>query len=262
MAIEFGNYIYSTGTHYIENCGHDENNKYKGGKAGDQTGKECYLRSWYNRPWTCVLHYPDPEVRMLIARMAIAAALNDNVGYDQSQRTTFWTALKEANYNPVMIHTPCEADCTSSTTAICKGAGYLTDVAGLKNLSLSITSRNMRAQFQKAGFGVRTLSKYLTSPDYLDPGDILLYENHHAAINVTVGKYGYAAEGQTNVVITGNSVWLRTHPAANTPTIAVLHKGEVYPYDNETVDNGSGWFRIKFGNTTGYVSRRYSRLIK
>ena len=31
----------------ISSCGHDENNKYKGGKAGDQTGTEYYLRTWY-----------------------------------------------------------------------------------------------------------------------------------------------------------------------------------------------------------------------
>jgi len=261
LAIDFPKYIYSTGVHYIENCGHDENKRYKGGKAGDQTGTECCLRSWYNRPWTCVLHYSDPDVRMLIARMAIAMALNDKVGYDQGQRVTVWTALKEANYNPVMIHTPCEGDCTSTTTAICKGAGYLTDVAGLKNLSLSITSRNMKEQFQKAGFTVRTLSKYLTSGDYLDPGDILLYEGHHAAINITVGKYGSTGEGPKNVIITGGSVYIRQGPSSKTPALAVAHRGESYPFDNETVDSGSGWFRIQFGVSTGYVSRRYSRLV-
>ena len=33
-----------------------------------------------------------------------------------------------------------------------------------------------------------TASKYLTSGNYLLPGDILLYVNHHAATNVTRGK--------------------------------------------------------------------------
>lgn len=32
--------ILFTGTHYISNSGSDENGKYKGGNAGDQTGKE------------------------------------------------------------------------------------------------------------------------------------------------------------------------------------------------------------------------------
>lgn len=43
-------YINSTGTHYISNSGSDENGAYRGGQAGDQTGKEWRMRSWYNRP--------------------------------------------------------------------------------------------------------------------------------------------------------------------------------------------------------------------
>ena len=55
-------YINSTGTHYISNSGSDENGAYSGGQAGDQTGKEWRMRDWYNRPWTCVLRYPDQKV--------------------------------------------------------------------------------------------------------------------------------------------------------------------------------------------------------
>ena len=47
----------------ISNCGHDENNRYKGGKAGDQTGGEWALINWYNRPWKCVLRHPDAKVK-------------------------------------------------------------------------------------------------------------------------------------------------------------------------------------------------------
>lgn len=41
----------------ISNSGHDENGKYSGGKAGDQTGTEWALIPWYNRPWKCVLRH-------------------------------------------------------------------------------------------------------------------------------------------------------------------------------------------------------------
>lgn len=34
----------------VSNCGHDENGRYAGGKAGDQTGGEYCLRPWYSRP--------------------------------------------------------------------------------------------------------------------------------------------------------------------------------------------------------------------
>lgn len=39
----------------ISNSGSDEHGNYKGGQAGDQTGREWYIRDWYNRPWNCVL---------------------------------------------------------------------------------------------------------------------------------------------------------------------------------------------------------------
>ena len=51
----------------ISNCGHDENNRYNSGKAGDQTGTEWYVRSWYNGGWTHVFRHPNAKTRALIA---------------------------------------------------------------------------------------------------------------------------------------------------------------------------------------------------
>ena len=182
--MDYSKYINSTGTHYISNTGHDERGKYKGGAAGDQGG-EYTLRSWYNRTWSVVLRWPDQSQALMAAQMAIEAALNDNIGYDQNQRGTFWTQLAKAGYIPANIHTKCETDCTASTTAIWKGVGYRCNVPALKNLPISIYSGNMRSQFVKAGFVALTSAKYLSSANYLLPGDVLLYEGHHACINVT-----------------------------------------------------------------------------
>ena len=81
MAINFDKYLYSTVTHYISNSGHDERKKYTGGAAGDQSGDEWSLRSWYNRPWSVVLRYPDKGVALTIARLGIAAARVDMALY-------------------------------------------------------------------------------------------------------------------------------------------------------------------------------------
>lgn len=187
MAIDFNKYILSVGTHYISNTGHDENGKYHGGQAGDQGG-EYTLRKWYPRPWSVVLRWPDQTVALKIAQNAIAAALNDKIGYDQYQRDTYWTALKNAGYNPTNVNVKCETDCTASTVANIKAVGYVLGVTVLKDLPLDTYSANMKARFVKAGFKALTDSKYLKSPDYLLLGDVLLYEGHHAAINVTCGK--------------------------------------------------------------------------
>ena len=40
----------------------NEKGKIVGGKPGDQTGKEIWVRSYYNYPWNSVLRYPDEVV--------------------------------------------------------------------------------------------------------------------------------------------------------------------------------------------------------
>lgn len=189
------------GTHMISNCGHDENNKYTGGAAGDQTGGEWALINWYNRPWNCVLRHPDAQVRAEIAKLAKAAAQNDLVGYDQGQRYTFWEHLKASNYDPAQITVKCEADCSSGVAAIVKAVGYRLDRQKLKDVSIYIYTGNEKAALKAAGFDVLTASKYLTGPDYLLAGDILLNENAHTATNITDGSKAItesASSGETS----------------------------------------------------------------
>ena len=180
-------YINSTGTHYISNSGSDENGAYKGGKAGDQTGSEWRMRSWYNRPWSCVLRYPDHAVALKIALLGIDAALNDKIGYDQGENRTYLKQLKAVSWEPSRITVPCEADCSAGVCANITAAGYLLGIEALKNHTGTYTG-NMRSALKKAGFKVLTDSKYLTGGDYLLPGDILLNDGHHTATNVTIGK--------------------------------------------------------------------------
>ena len=179
-------YINSTSTHYISNSGSDENGNYSGGKAGDQTGKEWQMRSWYSRPWLCVLRYPDQKVAMKLATLAIDAALNDKIGYDQGQNRTYLAQLKAVGWEPSKITVACEADCSAGICANVTAAGYLLGIPALQNHTGTYTG-NMRSALTKAGFKLLTDSKYLTSTDYLLPGDLLLNDNHHTATNITIG---------------------------------------------------------------------------
>ena len=184
----------------IANSGHDENNKYRGGKAGDQTGTEYAVIPWYNRPWTCVLRYPNKTVAADIAYCMKAAAENNKIGYDQNERATFWQALASTpNYDPAKITTPCEQDCTCGVATCVKAAGLRKGNAMLGKIDPDYYwSGNMREGFKLLGFKVLTETKYLTSDRYLLPGDILLYDNHHAAVNLDVGEL--VREDWTNVI--------------------------------------------------------------
>jgi hypothetical protein len=145
------------------------------------------MRSWYNRPWSCVLRYPDQAVALKLAQLGIDAALNDKIGYDQSQNRTYLKQLKAVGWEPSRITVACEADCSAGVCANITAAGYLLGIDALKNHTGTYTG-NMRSALKKAGFQVLTDSKYLTGGDYLLPGDILLYDSHHTATNVTIGK--------------------------------------------------------------------------
>lgn len=183
----YAKYILATSMNYISNSGGDERGKATGGAAGDQTGKEWTMKSWYNRPWDCILRYPDINVGIKIAELGCAAAENDHIGYDQNERYTYWTCLQRAGYDPSKITTNCEADCSAGVIANTKAAGYLLNNYKLKDIKATYTG-DMKQSYINAGFQVLTGSQYIGSPDYLLPGDILLNEVHHTATVVTLGS--------------------------------------------------------------------------
>ncbi len=172
----------------IANAGHDENGGIHGGKAGDQTGGEYCVRSWYNRPWTAVLRPKRKDVAEIIAEVAENAAKNPFVGYDQYQRLTYHDENVKVGFHPEKIKAKCETDCSASSTEAAISAGERLGIESLKNLSPSIYSGNIVKKFEATKeFTVLRDSKYLTSDRYLVRGDILVYEYHHVAVNLTTG---------------------------------------------------------------------------
>ena len=70
-------------------------------KAGDQTGKEVCVRSWYEKPWNIMLRYPDKSISQKASATAVKLARSNLVGYDQSERNTLYKALKKYNFRSV-----------------------------------------------------------------------------------------------------------------------------------------------------------------
>ena len=174
--------------HLVSNCGEDEYGNFSGGEAGDQTGHEWDLRAWPDKPWTCVLRYPDESIRNEFASLASAAAENDLIGYNQDKRLTFWEHLEASGYDPSKITVPCEADCSSGAAAIVKAVGYRENIPLLQKTDITMSTSSMRESLAGEGFTVLSDRKYLDGPDCLLPGDIVLYENHHVVINITEGS--------------------------------------------------------------------------
>ena len=264
----------------ISNCGHDERGRYAGGKAGDQNGTEYQIMNWYSRPWLCVLRFNDAKIATMIAYMATKAAQNNLIGYDQgtagnsNDRYSFWRHLKASNYDPAQITVACESDCSASTAAIVKGAGYRLNNARLKAVSIYLTTRNMRAAMKIAGAKVLTDRKYLTSGDYLKAGDILLNDNHHVAIAVTTGAKASTLSTPTILSktpkwvgkVTANTLNVRTWAGteyAQLKSYPTLAKGNLVDVcDTIKAKDGASWYYIRIaGKYFGFVSAKYIKKV-
>lgn len=184
----------------ISNSGHDENGKYSGGQAGDQTGTEWQVRSWYNRPWDAVYAPPTEAIGTDVALLAKHAANNDKIGYDQSQRTTFYTQLMKAkDYDPANITTKCEADCSAGVAAIIIAVGKRKSNKKMAAVSKDCYTGNLGEALVNAGWKKHTASKYLTSDAYLGKGWVLLNVSSHTAINLTKGsKYSSSSSSSSS----------------------------------------------------------------
>lgn len=112
-------------TKYIAHCSIDERKKASGGQSGDQTGKECCIRTWYDKPFTQVFRIMNEEVRIQFANNMIDCANNDKIGYDQNERNTLLKEALKVKFDFSKISTKCEADCSSMVTACLLGAIYI-----------------------------------------------------------------------------------------------------------------------------------------
>lgn len=161
----------------------DENGKVSGGAAGDQTGKEVCIRSWYSKPWNCVIRFKDPAMRQKVADCMIRAANNVRIGYDQMQRNSLLNYARNVGYDPYKVTTPCETDCSALVTLACIYAGVKEDA--LVKSGNSATTRTIKGLLVATGMvDVLTGSEFTAKADNLKSGDILLAEGHHVAVAV------------------------------------------------------------------------------
>ena len=238
----------------ISNSGCDERGKINGGKAGDQTGYEWVIRNWYNRPWKCVLRHPDAKVRSKFAELSRAAANNNNVGYDQYQRDTYWNQLIKNNYNPSKITVPCEADCSAGVIANTKATGYILGNKNLQAITATYTG-NMREAFKKAGFTCLTDKKYLTSGDYLIEGDILLNDSCHTAAVVSNGsKSGEDTVSNTKPVNNSSSKKIVATEAAREFNRNVAGTYYVKVASALNLRNGAGTAKNEYGSNKSVLT--------
>ena len=210
----------------------DENKKASGGKAGDQTGSEVCIRSWYSSPWDLVLRPKDSTKAEKMAQACEDACGNKNIGYDQYQRNTLNEKAKAVGYKLSKITTACECDCSSLMTVCAQAAGI--DIPYV--YGNAPYTGNMRDQFMKTGeFEALTASKFLTSDAHLKRGDILVRTNGHTAM--VLGN-GAQAGGVSTVAITVR-VLKKGHKGDDVKALQILLNGLGYECGEADGDFGS-----------------------
>ena len=153
----------------------DEKGKATGGISGDQTKKEVYSRNWYKKPWHTVFRPESPTVAEKIAKAMEQACANNNIGYDQWERTSLFTQAKAKKWNISKVDVKCETDCSALVAVCCNAAGI--------PVSKDMWTGNQKSLLSATGkFAIYTVAKYTDSPDYLMRGDILLGTGHTAIV--------------------------------------------------------------------------------
>lgn len=179
-------------------------------KAGDQTGKEVCVRSWYSKPWDIMLRYPDKTISAKAANAAVKLANSNLVGYDQSERNTLYNALKAVNFDVdayIKSGKKTETDCSAFVYAV-----YCCFIPDMRSDFNAPVTSTMRYLYKKWGFTVNTGSGYL-SGNNLIKGDILVNEIEHTAI---------ATDGTSGVTSSVNMIDIPTYSADVDKAITII----------------------------------------
>lgn len=180
----------------------DENRNIKGGKAGDQTGKEVCIREWYNKPWNVMIRFIDINMANRFADDMEAAAHNDYIGYDQNQRNSLLAKARKYNYDISKVKEPCECDCSSLVAVACMYAGIPESALTLNGNCA--TTRNLKQMLKASGeVEIFTTALYTTKADRLKRGDILLKEGSHVAVVVKTDSKEKSLDDVAKEVIAG-----------------------------------------------------------
>ena len=154
----------------------DERGNANWGKAGDQTSREVATEPYYkHRLGWYMLRPKEAAVARKIGLAMVEACLNNNIGYDQSERYGVINCLKK--YGRIAkINEPTEADCSSLVRACCIQAGIQ---VGDFNTSSEVAVLEKTGAFQKA--------VTVTNDTKLCQGDILVTRSKGHTVIVTEG---------------------------------------------------------------------------
>lgn len=217
----------------------DENGKAKGGKAGDNNGKEVSTQNYYtsSKGWVG-LRAKDKKLSGKLAKAMDEACANNNIGYDQNERLGVIKQLRlYGELADISVKTEC--DCSSLVRAcVIQAAGF--DPG-------NFTTANEKTALLNTGlFTEVTINK----SDDVRTGDILVTKTKGHTVIVTEGPDISEAKPFPKGTVTASCLHVRNKPDKSGDHIRYLYKGnKVTIYGKE-----NGWARIGSGE---YASLKY-----
>ena len=173
-------------TVYIGQASCDENGRYVGGRAGNQSGTELNIRTFYNKPWDRgLIRFKDGAKAQKCATAMIQAVGNMHIGYDQYERNSLLALARAAGWNLSKVTTDCETDC-SALAGVCGIAAGAPESVIYQGGNLCYTG-NIIERFKATGLVDIYDSSYAANSANLQNGDILV-SSTHAVVVTTGGK--------------------------------------------------------------------------
>lgn len=266
----------------------NEQGEYWGGAKGDQTGQEVAITPWYNRPWNVVLRAKNAEMAGKIAEDMEKGCCNQNIGYSMGTRNTCLAEARKVGYDLEKVAAKCNADCSSLVMVCCCYAGV--KESDLYKDGNSFVTANMVERLKRTGlFSVYRANKYTQSSDYLQRGDILVYEGHHTAVALDNGSKVQPAAAKPSEqdgsganggkagakIDTADSkdkslagtyrvltpLYLRAGAGKDKKAVRVMASGErIRNYGYYTEKAGTVWILVETSRgETGFCSAKYTR---
>lgn len=217
----------------------DENGKIKGGKAGDNNGREVSTQKYYNssKGWVG-LRAKNSNVAAKLAAAMLEACNNDNIGYDQNQRTGVITTLRKYG-SLAEIKEKTEADCSSLVRAC------VIQATGIDpgNFNTSTEKKMLLATGLFEEVAINKASDCKT-------GDILVTKTKGHTVTVTKGFESVDIFKPIEGTVTASALHVRKGPSTEYAHVRHLHKGDKVNIFAKI----DGWAKI---GTDEYASMKY-----
>ena len=219
----------------------DENGKARGGKLGDQTGKEIRVREFYIRDggFSVYLECTDPLLAEAAVFNARLIAEDSSFGYNQDDR---WSGYKEIISGGSIDEAETgDFDCAS----LCVAAYIL---AGLDMKPEGYTGNLERLFLETGKFKSYDDAAHLNSSNLATVGGMYLEPKKHVMMMLENGSGAQPQEqpsGGKRVYAKG-SVRVRKSPIDG-KSLVTLRKGESLPYI-------STWHAVELDGETAYIS--------